>query len=126
MSIKLNKELAYKTIINERGHPHSTSVELLEEILSQYQLELILDPHNHEKNIVDSPLKKTGWKTNYKHFKEKFNHSYAKVRYGFWRLEAYDLIVRKIVVLPPKGKKIGGSDLYILLDLKNVKKLLDI
>jgi hypothetical protein len=125
MSIKLNKELAYKTILNERGHPHSTSIELLEEILNQYQLKLVPNQHDTEENMIDSALKGKGWETNYKYFKEKFCYSYAKVRYGFWRLEAYNLIERK-VILAPKGQKAKGSSICILLNLKNIKKLLSI
>lgn len=124
MTIKLNRELCYKTIVNERGHPHSTSVELLEDIIDHYQLELIANPDNSKQMILYSPLNE-GWKVNYKFFKEKYNFGHAKIRYAFRKLEKYDLIVRKQVLkayVPMKAQ--GGSEIYIKLNLEKIIKLL--
>lgn len=123
--IKLSRELAYKAIINEQGNPMTSAIIVLEEIVNNYQLQFIPGVNNTEQVRLYSPLK-DGWLTNYKYFEEKLGFKRYRIRYAFWKLEECGLIKRKVVPKPPKGTKIGGSELYIFLNLENIKNLLEL
>ena len=124
MTIKLNKVLAYEMIINRQGNPHLASIQLLEDIIDHYQLELVRHPDHPQQMILSSPLE-AGWQIDYQYFKAKYNFGHAKIRYAFRKLEQYDLMVRKRVLnahIPFKAQ--GGSAVYIQLNLENIIKLL--
>jgi hypothetical protein len=124
MTIRLNKEACYKTIVNERGSPITTAVIILEEIVNNYQLQLASVPDNPKVQNLYSFLKE-GWITNYKYFEEKFSFKHHKTRYAFWKLEEYSLITRERVFygISSDGTK-GGSEIRLTLNLKNVQPLL--
>lgn len=124
MTIKLNRDLAYETIINKHNNPHIASINLLDEIISQHQLQLVPNPDNEEEMTLYSLLV-DGWKVGYKYFKEKYGLEYAQARYSFRKLEKYNLIVRKQVhtgYKPSLNK--AGSEICIKLNLENIKKFL--
>jgi hypothetical protein len=126
MTIKLNKALASKKILNKRGSPQTTAVMLLEEIVSQYQLELITDPDNKSQQSLSSSLKE-GWKVNYQYFEEKFGYGHYKTRYAFRALEQHNLIKRERLLKPYQhAVSQGGSEIYIILNLANIKNFLDL
>lgn len=122
MTIKLNRDLAYKAIVNAQGNPMTSSIIILEEIVNNYQLQLITDSDNQSK--LYSPLE-DGWHVDYKYFTEKLGFKRFKTRYAFWKLEEYSLI-KRVIVKPTKGTKAMGSDLYLKLNLESIKNLLDI
>lgn len=78
MTIRLDKALASKTILNKRGSPQVTAVMLLEEIVSQYQLELREDTNNNGNQLLYSPLE-GGLKINYQYFTDKFGYGYFSI-----------------------------------------------
>lgn len=116
MTIGLDKEACYKTIINERGSPITTAIIVLEEIVNNYQLQSTLD-NSKVQNLYSSL--EAGWITNYKHFEEKFSFKRYKTRYAFWKLEEYSLITRERVFhgISSDGTK-GGSEIRLTLNLK--------
>lgn len=125
MSIRLNKELCYRIIVNKRNTPHTVAITLLEEVIDKSQLQVKTAVTASENKVLYSPLKE-GWKVDYKYFKEKYNFGHAKVRYAFRILEKYKLITRKRIVkayIPSVDK--GGSETYVKLDLEKIKYFLE-
>ena len=49
--LKLNKELAYETIVTPKGKPHATAIILLADIINQYKLKLI--PTENSQKATD-------------------------------------------------------------------------
>lgn len=124
MTLKLNRDLAYKTIINKHNNPHIASINLLEEIIDQHHLRHVPNPDNIKEMILYSPLV-DGWKVGYKYFKEKYELEYAQARYAFRKLEQYNLISRHRIFKSYKPSiKEGGSELYIKLNLETIKNFI--
>lgn len=108
---KLDKKLAYKTILYKSESPHTSALTILEEVINNYQIEILNSIDNNESKILFSPLEKIGWRVSYKYFEEKFGFKHAKVRKALLKLESMELLKR--VCFP--------SALNLVLDLKRIK-----
>ena len=110
--LKLNKELAYKTIVTSTGNAYIAAIVLLEELIFQYKL------ITSSQGVITSELP-DGWFVNYPKLKQKINYNYSVVRDTLKILEKkHHLINRKRFF----GGR--GSSTKIYFNLENIKNFL--
>ena len=116
--LKLNKELAYETIVTPKGKPHATAIILLADIINQYKLKLI--PTENSQKVIVSELN-DGLIADYKSLEKKLNYNYGVVKEAIKILEKYKLLTKK-QFYPNINSK--GSYTRIYLNLTTLKNFL--